>query len=205
MPAFAAMGADGWIGRWYPGIGDPTIGGWITVAGYAAAAFLSFLVLRALGGSDADSKRIGRERALWIILSIALVFLGINKQLDLQSAMTEALRMLAKAGGWYSDRGMYQALFVVALGTGAIAASICLVILVRGLPNSTKLATAGLVLVIGYVLVRAASFHHFDLLIGSRFLGLKVNWILELGGIAIVALGSSIRWRSLRVGAAAEA
>jgi hypothetical protein len=50
------------------------------------------------------------------------------------------------------------------------------------------------------VLIRAASFHHIDRLIGRTILGLKWNWVLEMGGITIVLLASE--WR--RVGAKAS-
>jgi len=45
------------------------------------------------------------------------------------------------------------------------------------------------------VLIRAASFHHIDRFIGDRILGLKWNWILEMGGISIVLLSSEWRQR----------
>ena len=38
-----AIGTDG---RWYPAIGDPSIGGWVTVAGYLGAACLAYRALR---------------------------------------------------------------------------------------------------------------------------------------------------------------
>ena len=37
-------GADG---RWHPGIGDPTIMGWVTVVAYALATYFGFQALRA--------------------------------------------------------------------------------------------------------------------------------------------------------------
>jgi hypothetical protein len=37
---------DGWIGSWSPGIGDPTVAGWITVFAYFAASLLCWRVYR---------------------------------------------------------------------------------------------------------------------------------------------------------------
>jgi len=201
MPAAclsAATGESGWIGRWYPGIGDPTIAGWITVVAYFAAMAYCIVLNRSLRGVDGDSKRLRRERALWGILAVALALLGINKQLDLQSAMTEALRLLAKSEGWYKDRGIYQALFIVALGLVALVAVCALAYLTRKLPLGAKLSATGLVLIVGFVLIRASSFHHMDRLIQSRVLSIKANWILELGGIAIVWAGALLRRRELK-------
>jgi hypothetical protein len=55
----------------------------------------------------------------------------------------------------------------------------------------------GTVLVLAFVLIRAASFHHIDQFIGERILGFKWNWVLEMGGISIVLLGSEWRRRSV--------
>ena len=58
---------------------------------------------------------------------------------------------------------------------------------------STWLAVVGATLVMGYVLIRAASFHHVDRFIGSRIFGFRWNWILEMGGIALVLFAG--QWR----------
>lgn len=70
----------------------------------------------------------------------------------------------------------------------------------RPFPASTKIAGLGLIIIAVFVLVRAASFHHMDRLLGDRILLLKLNWILELGGIAVVLLGGSKRWKQLNRG-----
>lgn len=46
----------------------------------------------------------GREQKLWLLIALMFIFLGINKQLDLQSALTEAGRILAIKQGWYAAR-----------------------------------------------------------------------------------------------------
>jgi hypothetical protein len=47
-----------------------------------------------------------------------------------------------------------------------------------------------------FVLIRAASFHHVDQLLVLRLGGLKINWLLELGSIAWIALGAWLAIRS---------
>ena len=49
---------------------------------------------------------------------------------------------------------------------------------------------AGTVFLICFVAIRAASFHHIDRFIGIRLAGMRMNWILELGGIGLVAYGA---------------
>ena len=47
-------------------------------------------------------------------------------------------------------------------------------------------AGAGAVFLVVFVVVRAASFHHVDILLRSEALGLRVNALLELSGIACI-------------------
>jgi hypothetical protein len=194
--ASAATGEDGLIGRWSPGIGDPTIIGWVTVAAYFAAAVCCAVASRSLRGTG-ESGRRRRERTIWGGLSAALFLLGINKQLDLQSAFTEIFRIIAKSDGWYQDRKVYQGLFILALGLAALAVVCVLAYLARKLSAWTKLAVTGSVLIIGFVVIRAASFHNFDAFIHSRIFSIKMNWILELGGIAVVLWSALMRRKEL--------
>ena len=48
----------------------------------------------------------------------------------------------------------------------------------------------GLSMLLLFVVMRAASFHHVGVFLGRRVLGLKLNWILELGSIALVAVSA---------------
>jgi len=66
---------------WFPGIGDPSLMGWFTVFAYFFTAYKSRGAARVLRSSLLGS----RETVLWFGLALLLMFLGINKQLDLQS------------------------------------------------------------------------------------------------------------------------
>lgn len=188
---FAAVSTapnGGWIGRWSPEIGDPTIGGWITVVVYLLAAVLCWRVLQLL-----DVRTPKRERRLWRLLFWLLVGLGVNKQLDLQTALTELGRVLAFQQGWYGERRVVQVAFVVMVGLVAVGAGGTLLAMARHLPKATKRAVTGLVMLLGFVAVRASSFHHVDQLLGSSLLGLKANWLLELGGLSVICYGAAKR------------
>ena len=180
--------------NWEPGIGDPTIGGWVTVVLYLLACVSCWktagVVLRRDWNGQSDSY-------VWRAISIAFFFLGINKQLDLQSAMTELGRIVAFAGGWYEQRQTVQVYFVIGVAAVCVAATLILLFWTRKSPIQTWLALVGSTFVLGYVLIRATSFHHIDHFIGGRVLGFKWNWILEMTGIAIVLLASE--WRRAKV------
>ncbi len=179
-----------WDFDWEPGIGDPTISGWVTVGLYLLTCVSCLktagVVLRRDWSGHSDSY-------VWRAISIAFFFLGINKQLDLQSAMTELGRNVAFAGGWYEQRRTVQLYFVIGFAAVCVAATLILLFWARKSSIQTWLALVGSTFVLGYVLIRAVSFHHFDQFIGGHVLGLKWNWILEMTGIAIVLLAS--KWQ----------
>lgn len=178
----------GWIGSWSPGIGDPTIMGWLTVALYAIGVWQCYRVANSHSGFLRP-----HEGALWWMLVYGLLALGINKQLDLQSAFTELGRMFAMRQGWYEKRQAVQTLFIYGVAAFAVFASFVLILLARKAPLATIISLIGSICLLAFVFIRAASFHHFDLYINSVVFGLRMNWILEMGGISIIIVGA--RWR----------
>lgn len=175
---------------WRPGIGDPTIGGWFTVALYFVAVWSTW--------RTAQSLFLGREVTIWRSISLMFVALGINKQLDLQSALTEVGRIIALDQGWYGQRQIVQVWFIIGVAAVCILIAGGLLILARRAPLPTWMALVGTTIVLAFVLIRAASFHHIDRFIGDRVLGLKWNWVLEMGGISIVIFASKWRRRFCR-------
>lgn len=177
--------AGGWVGSWSPGIGDPSILGWLTVVLYIATAGYSWMVGRRLKARS--------ERLVFFALAAGLLALGINKQLDLQSALTEMGRILAKRQDWYEQRAEFQKIFIVQVAVLALVGLGLIAWLTRASPLPTRAALAGAVLLSGFVVMRAASFHHVDLFIGAQWSGIRANWVLEIGGI--VAVLAAARWR----------
>jgi hypothetical protein len=176
----------GWIGSWSPGIGDPTVGGWVTTFLYFATVVQVWRVAQRIDRSSF-------EWTVWWLLLVCMLALGINKQLDLQTAFTEAGRILAHKQGWYEDRGEIQKMFIAALCGAAVVGCCAIAVTAYHMPGSTRLALCGLVVLTAFVLIRAASFHHVDILLNTRAIGLKFNWIFEIGGILLVLLASSLR------------
>jgi hypothetical protein len=139
-----------------------------------------------------------RMSALWGALAIGLLLLGINKQLDLQTALTEIGRIMAAKQGWYERRQRVQIDFII----GVVLVGLWLVrsvFLLAG-QNLPRLGVAlmGIVFLCCFVAIRASSFHHVDHLLGADLGGLKINWIMELGGIALVGFGAYGERRALK-------
>jgi len=182
------MGSEGWVGHWSPGIGDPSIIGWLTVLAYFLAAWMCWKARRAASISERPGAR--RSAALWTAIAVALVLLGINKQLDLQTAFTEVGRILAHRYGWYEQRHQVQLVFIGTVAAVGAAMFLLLLIAVRRELSRLFIALFGIAGLGCFVLIRAASFHHFDQFIGYSVGGFRMNWLMELGGIALVMIGA---------------
>ena len=166
---------------WSPTLGDPTVMGWLTVACYVAATALAVAVF---------VRQAGRQRIFWLGLSVLLLALAVNKQLDLQSAFTAAGRCLAKAQGWYDERHAVQVRFIVIIAGASLFFACVIAWLMRHELVQIWLGLAGLSVLLAFIVIRAAGFHHFDQFIGYQIAGMQMNWLLELGGIAAISLNA---------------
>lgn len=189
-PALAAVSEE--TGRWVPGIGDPTIFGWLTVACYLFAAAM------AVSNVPRATRLSWSEKVFWIMLSGGLFFLSINKQLDLQSWFTQIGRDMAVQQGWYDSRRIVQVTFIAALFMSGLA-------LLAGMRSALarkwraySLVCLGIAGLVVFVLVRAATFHDIDGLLGTDFAGLSMNFLLETGSIIVILLGI-LKWKSMHI------
>jgi len=175
-------------GRWRPGIGDPTVMGWVTVAAYLIAAVGCFFT--AWREPLLDGSRRARPAAFWLVLASLMVALGINKQLDLQSLVTQIGRDAIRSWGLHQQRRVLQGGFIL------FVALVCAVVLAGYLWGARRMlhgrlpAVVGILFILGFVVIRAASFHHVDVFLAARLGALKWNWIFELGGIGAIGLAT---------------
>jgi hypothetical protein len=166
-------------GRWHPGIGDPTPMGWITVLAYGLSAFLCWRCARRLPAP-----------VFWWGITAALLMLGLNKQLDLQSWFTQLGRDMAKRDGWYEQRHHYQVEFIAVMGGVFLAAAVAIALALRGHWLAYLRVWGGMALLLFFIVVRAASFHHVDALLMSDIGGMRLNWVFELGALALIGSGA---------------
>lgn len=162
---------------------------WIVVAGYAAGALFAFA---------AAGRGSGRERTFWIGTAIALLLLGVNKQLDLQTDLTSIAKAAAISEGWYGERRDAQGAFILLIALAAVGCGLGLWTWLRESAPSVKAAATGLVILLAFIIIRAASFHHIDYWVTISVAGLRSGWWLELLGIAIVGTAAVV-YRSGRI------
>jgi hypothetical protein len=168
--------------------------GWIITLAYLIATALCLGAARSAGG---------KEVRFWKAAGLCLLLLGLNKQLDLQTLLTDQARQWARAGGWYQDRRTYQAIFILLIALLGICGMWKLVAAFRSSGRALKGAILGLSLTLLFVLIRAASFHHVDEVLRFELLGARAHWLLETLGIAIIAF-SAFAYRAGRGSMAAK-
>ena len=172
---------------WKPGIGDPTVYGWLAAAAYALGAVLCW---------RASRRGPTGERRFWLVAAVLLAFLAINKQFDLQTLFTDAAKAIAKVQGWYANRREYQAGFIAGLAVAFAAVVLILLLRSRRDRPVVRGAVVGIALILLFVLVRASSIDRIDWLLARHLGGVKVNHTLELASIAIVAICAALAGRS---------
>lgn len=167
--------------QWRPQIGDPTLMGFLTVAAYGCAAITAFITA---------IRTALPERRMWWLVGILMALLCLNKQLDLQSLLTDIGRIIAFDQGWYEERRMIQKDFILGLLSLSGMTVAFLVWRFRSFWRKQFLLASGLAFLLTFILVRAVSFHHFDSILKIMVGGVKMNWFLELTGIALVWLAA---------------
>jgi len=167
--------------------GDFYFTAWVITIAYFVAAGMC-----AWAAKKEKEQNIGRARkwmapVFWYTMLGLLIVLGINKQFDFQSDLTGIGRRLARSEGWYEYRRVVQAIFIVIFALGAVAAVAGAAWYMRDLFNRYRTAFIGIIYLCAFVIMRAASFHHMDVLLyGPKGDGFIVNTFLELGGICLI-------------------
>jgi hypothetical protein len=181
----AIWSIDYLIWNWRPSFHDDFFLGWLITGSYIACAIIAVVFATYL--NQMEEKKAFH---FWLLISMAMLALGINKQLDLQTLLTEVGRQLANAQDWYDLRRVVQFSFILVLSAASIAAFLWVAIFFRDLHRRFAFAFCGLFFVLSYMIIRAATFHHIDEVIQYDLHGIKMKWVIELAGIyMIIAAG----------------
>ena len=175
--------------KWQASIGDPTLMGWLTVVAYFITALIAlriYLSSQQLFTEDVVTK----QKLFWLVIALTMIFLGINKQLDLQSLFTAIGKYYAYRDGWYQHRRGIQVAVIAGIIVSMFMVMLLFMYHVKTILKSNWLAIVGLFFLLMFVIIRATSFHQIDILINTYIYGIRMNWILELSGITAIALSA---------------
>ena len=124
-----------------------------------------------------------------------MAFLGVNKELDLQTLMTVIGRCHAQLNGWYDERQAVQRGFIRTMAVSAFLLALGIIWFLRASLRRNILAVVGLAFGLGFVVIRAAGVRDVDKLISTEVMSIRVNWILELSGLVLILLNALPRIR----------
>jgi hypothetical protein len=176
-------------------VGDPTFFGWLTVVVYLITAVLcAVCAVRAAAIFGEHNVRL--HQLIWTGLAIGLAFLGINKQLDLQTWFTTAVKYVAYEQGWYAAGQRAQILFVFGLIAVSGIGGLIIAWTLRASWRQYWVLLFGALFIARFVIVRAASFYGVSLPELSQLTGgFRINWLLEVAGSAVISFAA---WRNLQ-------
>lgn len=173
-------------------LGDPNAVGIATTVGYLASAAACIWAAQQIPAAI-----VGRSghRRFWGLLAAVELVLGVNKQADLQTSLTQLLRQWARQEGWYEHRRPLQIAFSVAACAVTVWLLCWVVKQIGRWPLPFHLAWVALGLQFLYVMLRIASFHHVDSVFRLELGHMRLAWIIELLGVGLCLVAAwSVRF-----------
>ena len=193
--------------------GDPLMIRWLTAIVYLTGVLSCGVVW-------ASERRVRLEgqtatASFWMIVSLLLLCLWIDKYAHLQTLLIDFGRQLTQTQSWYKDRQIRKTIFFAVASVAGMAALGSFWWLAHRQWKRTLLALLGTVVLCAFLLIRASSFHdadraswfhQMDVAFRMQFDGLSCRWVVEFGAISIVVAGAALALsgRGQRDGAAPQ-
>jgi len=121
-----------------------------------------------------------------MFLSIFLLMLGINKELDLQTHFILYMRDLALKHDWYANRTLVKKAFVFIFCGVTVCVLVFFRLVFTKIWKEYALACLGVFTIIGFVILRVIYFNH-DAVAVQQMRGQSYYQLLELIGLAMIA------------------
>jgi hypothetical protein len=179
------VGSSASLLKWQFRLDNPTILGWTVVAAYLTAAF--FCCRAALKSPDASPRSFA---CVWWLTAAGLTFLGINKQLNLQTLMIVIGRNVSSAGQWYGERRRVQLAFSAIFAACTLGALAWFSWRFREFFKNNHLALAGTAILVVFVVLRAATINHTDAFLRVNLKDEHWAWVLEIAGSILIAINA---------------
>ena len=178
---------------WRPQIDNPNFVGWSVVAFYEMAALAC-----ARAAVLSNSSKSAGPAGIWRGLALALCFLGVNKQLNLQTLLIVIGRHGAVAAGWYGQRRAMQLTFTLAFGLGLGLLLAWLKTRHGGFFQQNRAILWGLLILAFFVALRSFTINHGNQLLGLGSHDKEWAWALEIAGSTLIGMGAIHYSLSLR-------
>ncbi len=167
---------------WTPKLGDNDLLGWVTVLGYLITFVLSLFC-----AIKVNKTREKNSRWFWWLITFIILFLGINKQLDIQTLLLQTGKSATWILGFYEQRRIFQKGFMLGIGMTMLTIFILTGKTLGSDWKKCKLSLLGLLFLVSFVILRGATFNRVFF---SGYLFPHYQWILELMGIILIAISA---------------
>jgi hypothetical protein len=171
---------------------DQSIVGYTITVGYLLSSLLLFYSLFFCRADCYDSMESKRSTLLWPASATLALLLGINKQLDLQTYLTQSGRELFRSLDLYSERRNAQIFASVLLISTIGGAAVYSIVVVRRFGWGMRITVLGLAICMAYVVLRLFSIHHVDHWFRVDMGGWTMSWIVELTGAGMTLFGVGV-------------
>lgn len=162
----------------YPhSIGDSVFIVWFITAAYLISALLATRVYF----------MHNKLAMFWLFIAIVLFCLGIDKQLDFQARLAAMVRFYINEIGQYEDRRKIQTAVIIGIFVSGIFTLVMLAWCLRDGLKENALAILGIIFLIAFTIIRTVSLHAVDAFLMTYIMGLRINSILELLGLFLIA------------------
>jgi hypothetical protein len=164
--------------------GQLTPVGWAVAVAYGLGALCC---ARAGWVTQPDGRRCSGKQQPWWLLAAILLFLGINKLLNLQTTLINLGRAAARTEGWYQYRRVAQTVFAVLFTMALLSVFAALLKKWRWFVKERPLVQTGVLLLLLFVVIRAFALNHVEELLHLNLHDNNWGWALELLATACFA------------------
>ncbi len=173
---------------WSLHVGDPYIMGWIIFGGYIITSVLCLFS----GVSKAKLEGYHKNSIFWFGLSIIMLLLGINKQLDLQVLFIVIGRIIAHSQDWFDIRREVQKIFIIGSATSSFIFIAIIFWFFKKQLLKNIFVLVGVILVFSFVLIRAFSINHIVVIPSQiNYIGsIQMGYVIETVGILCICYGA---------------
>ncbi len=178
---------------WQLQLDNPNFLGWSVVAFYGLAALAcgrAAVLARGGQGAGPEAGAGADGSAVWWGLATGLFFLGVNKQLNLQTLLIATGRYMAVAGGWYGRRRAAQLAFSLVFGLGVCLWLFWLEGRHHDFVKNNPLVFRGALILGLFVALRSATINHAGEWLGLSLRDKQWAWVLEIGGSLLIGIGA---------------
>jgi len=179
------------LNTWLSKSGDTTFWSWIITIMYVVVVSLSLYYTNRI---KTDKER----HFLWVCISLFILAMGINKQLDFQILLTMAGKTLAGNLNLMNRSRILWKTLAVGILFSAVIGGIIILYKSRRILNKEKLTIGGVAILLFFTLTRVGSISQIRIAIILQYYVISRIHAVELLGLLIISLSLILKLRNIR-------